>query len=132
MSTADEYRRYAAECMALAERLADLADKSRLVQMAQAFLDLAARRDKAIPNPRQMERSAYLAAQFDQSSPGIPFIQDILCGSRCRIRNKNGESPGRGLAEALRRPVLCVMCGAFPSGRVKTVVPRSALFSRSV
>ena len=54
MSTADEYRRYAAECMALAERLADPADKSRVVQMAQAFLDLAARRDKAIPNPNEI------------------------------------------------------------------------------
>jgi hypothetical protein len=49
MSTADEYRRYAAECMALAERLADPDDKSCLVQMAQAFLDLAARRDKRDP-----------------------------------------------------------------------------------
>lgn len=46
VSTADEYRRYAAECMALAERLTDPSDKSRLVQMAQAFLDLAERRDR--------------------------------------------------------------------------------------
>ena len=45
VSTADEYRRYAAECMALAERLTDPSDKSRL-QMAQAFLDLAERRDR--------------------------------------------------------------------------------------
>ena len=49
VSTADEYRRYAAECMALAERLANPADKSRLVQMAQAFLDLAERRDRLDP-----------------------------------------------------------------------------------
>jgi hypothetical protein len=49
VSTADEYRRYAAECMALAERLTDPSDKSRLVQMAQAFLDLAERRDRLDP-----------------------------------------------------------------------------------
>ena len=49
LSTADEYRRYAAECMALAERVADPADKARLVQMAQAFLELADRRHKLDP-----------------------------------------------------------------------------------
>ena len=31
LSIADEYRRYAAECMALAERVVDSADKSHLV-----------------------------------------------------------------------------------------------------
>ena len=45
-NTADEYRGYAAECMALAERVTDPADKARLVQMAQAFLELADRRHK--------------------------------------------------------------------------------------
>jgi hypothetical protein len=49
LSTADEYRRYAAECMALAERLASPDDKSRLIQMAQAFLELADRRQKLDP-----------------------------------------------------------------------------------
>jgi hypothetical protein len=49
LSTADEYRRYAAECMALAERLAESADKSHLVIMAQAFLELAEKRDKLDP-----------------------------------------------------------------------------------
>ncbi len=51
MSSADEYRRYAAECMALAERLTHPSDKSRLIQMAQAFLDLADKRDKLDPQP---------------------------------------------------------------------------------
>lgn len=46
LSIADEYRRYAAECMALAERVVDSADKSHLVIMAQAFLELAEKRDK--------------------------------------------------------------------------------------
>ena len=49
-NTADEYRGYAAECMALAERVTDPADKARLVQMAQAFLDLADRRHKVESN----------------------------------------------------------------------------------
>ena len=48
---ASEYRRYAAECMALAERAIDPNDKSRLILMAQAFLDLADRRDKLDPQP---------------------------------------------------------------------------------
>jgi len=46
MSSADEYRRYAAECMVLAERLSDPVDKARLVHMAQAFMDLAERKDR--------------------------------------------------------------------------------------
>jgi hypothetical protein len=45
-SKAEEYHWCAAECMALAERLADPADKSRLIQMAQAFLELADKRHK--------------------------------------------------------------------------------------
>ena len=49
-NTADEYRWYAAECMALAERVTDPADKARLVQMAQAFLELADRRHKVEGN----------------------------------------------------------------------------------
>jgi hypothetical protein len=48
LSIADEYRRYAAECMALAERVVDSADKSHLVIMAQAFL-LAEKREKLDP-----------------------------------------------------------------------------------
>jgi hypothetical protein len=51
VSTADEYRRYAAECWALAERAPDTADKARLIQMAQAFLELAERRDRLDPQP---------------------------------------------------------------------------------
>jgi len=44
MTSAKDYRRYASECMALADHMNDPADKSRLVQMAQAFLDLAEKR----------------------------------------------------------------------------------------
>jgi len=44
MTSAKDYRRYAAECMALAERMSDPSDKSRLVQMAQAFMELAEKR----------------------------------------------------------------------------------------
>ena len=50
LASADEYRGYAVECMALAERVTDPADKARLVQMAQAFLDLADRRHKVESN----------------------------------------------------------------------------------
>ena len=57
LSLADEYRRYAGECMALAERVVDSADKSHLVIMAQAFLELAEKRDKLeIPNLSEMRK----------------------------------------------------------------------------
>jgi hypothetical protein len=53
MTTADEYRRYAADCMALANRLTHPNDKARLVQMAQAFLELADRREVLDPQPKR-------------------------------------------------------------------------------
>ena len=42
---ADEYRRYAAECLALAQSAQELAsnDRARLVDMANAFNELAAK-----------------------------------------------------------------------------------------
>jgi hypothetical protein len=36
-----EYRRHAAECLELAERISDPTDKARLITMAQSFLELA-------------------------------------------------------------------------------------------
>jgi hypothetical protein len=44
MTSAKDYRRYATECMTLAERVKDPADKARLVKMAQDFMELAERR----------------------------------------------------------------------------------------
>jgi hypothetical protein len=41
MASPDVYRRYAAECLALARRAADADDKARLLQMAQTWLALA-------------------------------------------------------------------------------------------
>lgn len=49
VTAGEEYRRYAAECMAIADRLANPNDKARLVQMAQAFLELADRREVLDP-----------------------------------------------------------------------------------
>jgi hypothetical protein len=46
-----EYRRYAAECLALAQRAENPVDRSRLLEMAQAFNELAAKMpDKAVPD----------------------------------------------------------------------------------
>jgi hypothetical protein len=44
MSSPDEYRRFAAECIELAKQATDPNDKARLMQMAQAWLDLADKR----------------------------------------------------------------------------------------
>lgn len=41
MASADDYRRYAAECVALAQRMSDPADKAHMLQMAQAWRELA-------------------------------------------------------------------------------------------
>ena len=40
-SSAAEYRLHAAECLELAERVADPVDKARLITMAQDFFELA-------------------------------------------------------------------------------------------
>ena len=43
MASVDEYLRYAEQCLALAARSDNPADKARLLQMAQAWRELAAR-----------------------------------------------------------------------------------------
>jgi hypothetical protein len=46
MAPAEDYRRYAAECLALAQRAQDPNDRLQLLEMARAFNGLAA---KAVP-----------------------------------------------------------------------------------
>jgi hypothetical protein len=41
MTRVEEYRRYASACLAFAQRAADPNDRARLLQMAQAFNELA-------------------------------------------------------------------------------------------
>jgi hypothetical protein len=43
MTRAEDYRRYASECLSLAQRAADPNDRERLLQMAHAFNELAAK-----------------------------------------------------------------------------------------
>ena len=43
MARAEEYRRYAAECLALAQRALNPNDRARLLEMANAFNELAAK-----------------------------------------------------------------------------------------
>ena len=45
MARAEIYRRYAAECLALAQRVTLADDRARLLEMAQAFNALAAKAD---------------------------------------------------------------------------------------
>ena len=45
MAADDAYLRYAEQCVALAARSVSPADKARLLQMAQAWRDLAAKHD---------------------------------------------------------------------------------------
>jgi len=46
MASAKEYRRYAAQCLSVAERQSTAADKARLVEMAQAFLRMAEKKER--------------------------------------------------------------------------------------
>jgi hypothetical protein len=43
MARAEDYRRYAAECLALAERALNPQDRAKLLDMADAFNKLAAK-----------------------------------------------------------------------------------------
>ena len=45
MALVEEYLSYAEQCVALAARSSNAADKARLLQMAQAWRDLADKRD---------------------------------------------------------------------------------------
>ncbi len=45
MPLADDYRRYCAECLALAQTASDPNDRARLLQMAQAWRELAEKQD---------------------------------------------------------------------------------------
>ena len=45
MALVEEYLRYAEQCVALAARASNAADKARLLQMAQAWRELAAKRE---------------------------------------------------------------------------------------
>ena len=52
MTTAEKYRQLAAECLGLADRATHPNDKARLLEMAQAFLELAERRAILDPQPK--------------------------------------------------------------------------------
>ena len=45
MASVDDYQRYAEQCVALAAKSSNPADKARLLQMAQAWRDLSEKRD---------------------------------------------------------------------------------------
>jgi len=50
VSSANECRLYAAECLELAERVSNPEDKARLIQMAQAFFELANKLERVDPS----------------------------------------------------------------------------------
>ena len=45
-AASEEYRKYAAECMALAQKAATPEDRAHLVEMAQHWLNLAAKAER--------------------------------------------------------------------------------------
>jgi hypothetical protein len=56
MAVEDDYRHYAAECMALAQTASDPNDKARLVQMAQAWRELAEKRERREPEKNATDK----------------------------------------------------------------------------
>ena len=46
MASSEDFRRYSGNCLAFAERVTNAADKARLVEMAQAFLELAIKQEQ--------------------------------------------------------------------------------------
>jgi hypothetical protein len=48
---AAEYRLHAVECLELAERVSDIDDKARLVEIAQKFFELANKLEQREPAP---------------------------------------------------------------------------------
>jgi hypothetical protein len=48
---AAEYRRLAAECLEVAERMSLRADRSRMMEMAQRWLDLAKKAERSDSEP---------------------------------------------------------------------------------
>jgi hypothetical protein len=58
MARADDYRRYAAECLALAQRAANPQDRTRLLEMANAWNQMAAKSDARSPSEDDSSDSA--------------------------------------------------------------------------
>jgi hypothetical protein len=52
MASVDEYLQYAKQCVALAAKSSNAADKARLLQMAQAWRDLSEKRDNELKKTR--------------------------------------------------------------------------------
>jgi hypothetical protein len=67
MSLELEYRQLAAACLDLAKRAAVLADKTRLLFIAEAWLDLADRVTKA--RPKRTARARGFTRSDDMSGP---------------------------------------------------------------
>ena len=53
MATADEYRAFAAKCLTLAQSISDPDDKARLVEMAQAWRELADKLEAVARDPKK-------------------------------------------------------------------------------
>jgi hypothetical protein len=46
MAPSEDFRRYSANCLSFAEHVTDPDDKARLLEMAQAFLELAIKQEQ--------------------------------------------------------------------------------------
>jgi hypothetical protein len=57
MARAEDYRRYAAECLAIAQRAGDPGDRVRLLELARAFNELAAKSGSAESPDRDRDGS---------------------------------------------------------------------------
>ena len=56
MATADDFRHFSGNCFTFAERVSDPADKARLIEMAQKFLELAWKQEQTDLQPTEIDR----------------------------------------------------------------------------
>ena len=54
VATADDFRRFSGNCFTFAERVSDPADKARMIEMAQEFLELAWKQEQMDLQPTEI------------------------------------------------------------------------------
>ena len=78
--SAVDYRRYAAECVRLAQQVADLEDKARLLDMAETFRELADKNNLRHRPPQTLTvirpGDASSAHGTGAGATGFPMSQD--------------------------------------------------------
>jgi len=63
MARADEYRRYAAECLRVAQKTNNPSDKAMMLEMAQRWLELAERSERESDTKKKLQKALHARAK---------------------------------------------------------------------